>query len=72
MMLTYAEDKWYIDRRGDPTEAKEWCDEVLGMYWGRVDSFVWGERREVFRFWFHRMDHANWFLMRWSGDEKTI
>ena len=69
MSLSVFEDKYqiqWVDSRSNAYQAAEWCDETFGPEWGQ---FAW---RNISRdgvttnyFTFYRMDHAQWFMLKW-------
>jgi hypothetical protein len=48
--------------------AKKWCWETYGSGWGEVHCAEPNRIGDVFaEFSFRRMDHAQWFLIKWES-----
>jgi hypothetical protein len=71
MTLTQKNDRWYIkwtahvDRS---IQAYEWCEQMFGSGWGEYSrGEIGGSGVGSHVFWFHRLSHAQWFMLKWNS-----
>lgn len=58
---------WYCPSITELGDAQAWLHELWHNDWGtlQINDLNSDYQRSVI-FTFHRLDHANWFMLRWS------
>lgn len=74
MNLECVEGEYLVSWIGHPRrgpEAKNWCNEQFGAGWGHSGSSgpVYANTGlSLHVFYFKRLYHAQWFMMKWNDD----